>query len=41
MIQTPRRTGEVVVPLAVTLRTLAWVRRPPRTESLGRATRRM
>ena len=30
MIHTPRITGEVVVPLAVTLSTLAWVSSPPR-----------
>src|SRR5213595_3840155 len=30
MIQAPRTTGEVVVPLAVTLRTLACVKMPPR-----------
>ncbi len=35
MIQTPRITGEVVVPFAVTLRMLACVMIPPRTESFG------
>src|SRR4051812_30972549 len=37
---TPRVTGEVVVPFAVTLRRLACVITPPRTEPSGRATRR-
>ena len=40
MIQAPRSTGEVVVPLAVTLSTLAWVIRPPLTQPGGSATRR-
>lgn len=40
MIQTPRTTGEVVVPLAVTLSTLACVRKPPRTLSFGKETLR-
>ena len=40
MIQAPRRTGDVVVPLAVTFNTLAWVIKPPRTLSLGNDTRR-
>ena len=31
MIHTPRITGDVVVPLAVTLSMLAWVMRPPQT----------
>ena len=35
MIHLPRRTGEVVVPLAVTLRTLACVMKPPRGLSGG------
>ena len=37
----PRTTGEVVVPFAVTLSTLAWVNRPPRGLSAGSGTRRM
>ena len=37
----PRTTGEVVVPLAVTVSTLAWVSSPPRTLSFGIATFRM
>ena len=41
MIQTPRRTGDVVVPLAVTFRTLAWVMIPPRTDPSGSATLRI
>ncbi len=40
MIQCPRSTGEVVVPLAVTLRTLACVISPPRTLSAGSFTLR-
>ena len=40
MIQAPRRTGEVVVPLAVTFSTLAWVSSPPRGLSAGSGTRR-
>ena len=40
-IHLPRRTGEVVVPLAVTLRTLACVMKPPRGLSPGSCTRRM
>ena len=40
MIHAPRSTGEVVVPLAVTLSTLACVIRPPRGLSAGSATRR-
>ena len=40
MIHAPRRTGEVVVPLAVTLSTLACVSRPPRGLSAGSGTRR-
>ena len=32
---------EVLVPFAVTLRTLVWVRKPPRGESAGSSTRRM
>ena len=41
MIHFPRSTGEVVVPLAVILSTLAWVMRPPRGLSAGSDTRRM
>ena len=41
MIQSPRSTGEVVVPLAVTLSTLACVIRPPRALSGGSVTRRI
>jgi hypothetical protein len=37
----PRGTGDVVVPFAVTFRIAAWVRKPPRGEFGGRATRRM
>ena len=40
MIQCPRSTGEVVVPLAVTLSTLACVISPPRTLSAGSFTLR-
>ena len=40
-IHLPRSTGEVVVPLAVTLSTLACVMIPPRGLSGGSATRRM
>ena len=40
VIQCPRSTGEVVVPLAVTLRTLACVISPPRTLSAGSFTLR-
>ena len=40
VIQWPRRTGEVVVPLAVTLSTLAWVITPPRRLSAGSVTLR-
>ena len=36
----PRGTGDVVVPLAVTLRTAAWVRNGPRGVSGGSGTRR-
>ncbi len=36
----PRKTGEVVVPLAVTFRMLACVRRPPRGLSGGSGTLR-
>jgi len=35
MTNAPRGTGEVVVPLAVTLRIAAWVRKPPRGQSGG------
>ena len=41
MIHLPRMTGEVVVPLAVTFRTLAWVIRPPRGLLAGSVTRRI
>jgi len=41
IIQTPRSTGEVVVPFAVTFNTLACVSSPPRTESGGSCTRRI
>jgi hypothetical protein len=34
-------TGEVVVPLAVTFKTLAWVSKPPRTLPSGKSTRRI
>jgi hypothetical protein len=40
LIQTPRVTGEVVVPLAVTFNTAAWVRKAPRGLSAGKETRR-
>ena len=40
VIQWPRSTGEVVVPLAVTLRTLACVISPPRRLSAGSFTLR-
>ena len=40
VIQWPRSTGEVVVPLAVTLRTLACVITPPRRLSAGSFTLR-
>ena len=40
IIQAPRITGEVVVPLAVTLKTLACVISPPRGESFGSSTLR-
>ena len=40
MIQWPRSTGEVVVPLAVTFSTLACVISPPRTLSGGSFTLR-
>jgi len=36
----PRRTGDVVVPFAVTLSTPAIVISPPRGEPAGNATRR-
>ena len=36
-----RITGDVVVPFAVTFKTLAWVKIPPRTESLGSVILRM
>ncbi len=41
VIQWPRSTGEVVVPLAVTFSTLAIVIRPPRSLPRGSATRRI
>ena len=41
MIHVPRRTGEVVVPLAVIFSTLACVSKPPLTESGGNVTRRI
>ena len=41
VIQWPRSTGEVVVPFAVTLSTLAIVMMPPRSLSGGSETRRM
>ena len=37
---TPRTTGEVVEPLAETLSTLPWLRKPPRQLSAGRFTLR-
>ena len=40
MKNTPRGTGDVVVPLAVTLSTLACVMSPPRSECGGSDTRR-
>ena len=40
MIQAPRLTGEVVVPLAVTLKTLACVNKPPRALPFGKVTGR-
>ena len=40
MIHAPRITGEVVVPLAVTFSTVAWVSSPPRTLSAGSFTGR-
>ena len=40
MIHAPRRTGDVVVPFAVTLSTAACVRNPPRGLSLGNGVRR-
>ena len=39
--QAPRFTGEVTVPFAVTFRTAAWVKNPPRPLSAGNGTRRM
>ena len=36
MTHTPRVTGEVLVPLAETFSTLAWVSNPPRGESSGK-----
>jgi hypothetical protein len=41
VIQWPRSTGEVVVPFAVSLSTLAMVMRPPRSLSRGSTTRRI
>ena len=41
MIQAPRMTGEVVVPLLVTLRIAAWVSRPPSGLPAGSVTFRM
>jgi len=40
IIQTPRLTGEVVVPFAVTFKTLAWVSNPPRLLAGGNFTGR-
>src|SRR5204863_9899902 len=40
IIHAPRNTGEVVVPLAVTFSTAAWVINPPRTLSFGSDTLR-
>ena len=40
MTQAPRMTGEVVVPLAVTLSTAACVMKPPRTLPAGKETLR-
>ena len=37
----PRVTGDVVVPFAVTFRTAAWVRNPPRGLPGGSCTRRI
>ena len=41
MTQAPRTTGEVVVPLLVTLRIAAWVRRPPSGLPAGSETLRI
>ena len=37
--QTPRTTGDVLVPLADTFNTLAWLRNPPRTLEASRSDR--
>ena len=38
MTRTPRTTGEVLVPFALTFKTLAWVKTPPRWLSGGSLT---